>query len=46
MATTTRTRKVKRTKDGTIDKRTKAGKAICKRMAKARRAKARMARWR
>ncbi|MDO5341123.1 MAG: hypothetical protein Q4F69_01560 [Bacteroidia bacterium] len=32
---------VKRTADGTIDKRTKEGKAICARMAKARRAAAR-----
>ena len=31
---------VKRTADGTIDKRTKEGKAICARMAKARRAAA------
>lgn len=30
---------VKRTADGTIDKRTKEGKAICARMAKARKAK-------
>jgi hypothetical protein len=27
---------VKRTQDGTVDKRTKEGKAICARMAKAR----------
>lgn len=32
---------VKRTADGTIDKRTKEGKAICARMAKVRRAAAR-----
>lgn len=32
---------VKRTADGTVDKRTKEGKAICARMAKARRAAAR-----
>lgn len=30
---------VKKTKDGTIDKRTKEGKAICERMAKARKEK-------
>lgn len=30
---------VKKTKDGTVDKRTKEGKAICARMAKARRKK-------
>ena len=30
---------VKRTADGTIDKRTKEGKAMCERMAKARKAK-------
>jgi len=33
--------RLKRTADGTVDKRTKAGKAICARMAKARRAAAR-----
>lgn len=32
---------VKRTADGSVDLRTKAGKAIAARMAKARRAKAR-----
>lgn len=32
---------VKKTKDGTVDKRTKEGKAIAARMAKARRAAAR-----
>lgn len=32
---------VRRTADGTVDKRTKEGKAICARMAKARRAAAR-----
>lgn len=31
---------VKKTKDGTVDKRTKEGKEICARMAKARRAAA------
>ena len=31
--------KVKKTKDGTVDKRTKEGKAIAARMAKARAAK-------
>lgn len=31
--------KVKKTKDGTIDKRTKEGKEIAERMAKARKAK-------
>ncbi len=31
---------VKRTADGTVDKRTKEGKAICARMAKARKAAA------
>ncbi len=31
---------VKKTKDGTVDKRTKEGKEICERMAKARRAAA------
>lgn len=30
---------IKRTADGTIDKRTKEGKAMCERMAKARKAK-------
>ena len=30
---------VKKTKDGTVDKRTKEGKAICERMAKARKEK-------
>ncbi|MBO5698717.1 MAG: hypothetical protein J6R79_01770 [Bacteroidaceae bacterium] len=30
---------VKKTKDGTVDKRTKEGKAIAERMAKARKAK-------
>ena len=33
---------IKRTADGTIDKRTKEGKAICARMAKARRAAAKL----
>lgn len=33
---------VKRTADGTVDKRTKEGKAICERMAKARKAAANM----
>ncbi len=32
---------VKKTADGSVDKRTKEGKAICARMAKARRAAAR-----
>lgn len=31
---------LKKTADGTVDKRTKEGKAICERMAKARRAAA------
>jgi hypothetical protein len=31
--------KVKKTKDGTVDKRTKEGKAIAERMAKARKEK-------
>lgn len=35
---------IKRTADGTIDKRTKEGKAICARMAKARRAAAKLRR--
>lgn len=30
---------VKKTKDGSVDKRTKEGKAICERMAKARKEK-------
>lgn len=33
---------VKRTADGTVDKRTKEGKAICERMAKARKAAAKL----
>lgn len=33
---------IKRTADGTIDKRTKEGKAICERMAKARHAAAKL----
>lgn len=31
--------RLRKTKSGTVDKRTKEGKAICARMAKARRAK-------
>ena len=31
---------IKKTADGTVDKRTKEGKAICERMAKARKAAA------
>lgn len=36
MAATKRTTKTKKTKDGTVDKRTKKGKEIAARMAKAR----------
>ncbi|MBP5548101.1 MAG: hypothetical protein J6X58_04315 [Bacteroidales bacterium] len=38
--TTTKKAVVKKTKDGSVDKRTKEGKAICARMAKARKAAA------
>ena len=37
---TTKKPAVKKTKDGTVDKRTKEGKEICARMAKARKAAA------
>lgn len=39
MATKTSSTKVRKTKDGTVDKRTKEGKEIAERMAKLRKAK-------